>query len=119
MTFYEWLSKICETEKPGQSIIAYNFGIFETEEGYTIYLTGSTEFDEEDSEWATNEDFTPQSKYFPLSEDFSQLNWENALKKIELMLKDFVNSETYNHSFFSKAKAITTGFDDGDLILIR
>jgi hypothetical protein len=75
MTFQEWLTKLSKTEKPDKSIIAYNFGIFETTEGYTVYLIGSKEFEEDDSDWATNEDFVPQLKYFPLPVELNQLEW--------------------------------------------
>jgi len=48
MTLENWLLNICDTESPDKSIIGFNFGLFESEDGFTIYLTGSKEFDEDD-----------------------------------------------------------------------
>jgi hypothetical protein len=39
--FNLWLEDIIKTENPSKDIIAYNFGVFETPEGYEIYLVGS------------------------------------------------------------------------------
>jgi len=120
MTFQDWLQSICITEKPHKSIIAYNVGIFESVDGYMVYLIGSKEFDEEDSDWATNEDFIPKNKYYRLpKQEFKDMKWDEVQTKIEQMLKDFINSDTFKRSFFSEAKAITTGFDDGDLIRVK
>ena len=116
MTLENWLFDLCDTESPDKSIIAFNFGLFESEDGYTIYLIGSKEFDEDDPDWATNIDFEPEEKYFPLAtEDYNHLKWEQVLQKIKTQLEDFSKTDKFKSSFFSKAKAITTGFDDGDL----
>lgn len=120
MTLQEWLFRICVTEKPEKSIIAYNFGLFETENGYTIYLTGSKEYDKNDSDWATNNDFEPSITNYPLpSSEYKSLKWEQVLDKIKSQIKDFTKTDKFKNSFFAKAKAITTGFDDGDLIKIK
>lgn len=90
MTIKNWLQNIVQTEKPSASIIAFNFGLFETEEGYSLYLICSSEFDEDDADWATTEDFTPIDKYLPLlQEEFSDLKWNDALAKVETELQEF------------------------------
>jgi hypothetical protein len=120
MTLQEWLFKLCDTETPDKSIIAYNFGLFETENGYTIYLIGSKEYDKDDQDWATNNDFEPSLKYYPLpTSEYKNLKWEKVLERIKSQLKDFTKTDKFKNSFFAKAKAITTGFDDGDLIKIK
>ncbi|MFL9483369.1 hypothetical protein ACI6Q2_11375 [Chitinophagaceae bacterium LWZ2-11] len=119
MSFQQWLYNICDNENPDKSIIAYNFGIFETETGYSVYLTGSNHFDKNDPDWATNENFIPKTKYYSLpASDYKDLTWEEILETIRLHLQDFINTEKYKNSFFINAKAITTGFDDGDLIYL-
>jgi hypothetical protein len=119
MTLEGWLFNLCDSEAPKKSIIAYNFGLFETEDSYSIYLIGSNEFDENDSDWATNSDFEPKDKYFQLpAKDFKKLSWQQVLDQIESELKTFSKSAKFRNSFFSKAQAVTTGFDDGDLVRI-
>lgn len=120
MTFNDWLVKISQTETPEKTIVAYNFGLFETENGYTVYLIGSKEFDKDDSDWALNHDFEPKLKYYPLPEKiYKSLKWEEVLMKVKSQLIDFKKSFHFKKSFFSKAKAITVGFDDGDLERIK
>lgn len=116
--FQNWLAKIIESENPDESIIAYYFGIFKGEAHYTVYLIGSSSYDPQDSHSASNNDFEPTNKYFDLPNDFDNLRWNVVLEEVEKYLKDFVASASYVNSFFTKAKVIATGFDDGDLIEI-
>lgn len=120
MVLQDWLKHICTTESPDESIIAFNFGLFETPNGYTIYLVGSTYYDEEDDDWACEEDFVPAKKYCELpTSDFSHLKFDAVQEKLSAILISFMETEVFNNSFLSKATAITIGFDDGNLELIR
>lgn len=120
MTLINWIEKNIQVEKPDSSIAAYNFGLFESPEGYTIYLIGSKEFDADDSDWATVEDFTPKNKYYILPPaEYKDLKWDQAFAKVESIIKGFMKSETYKNSFLAKAKAVTVGFDDGDLVRLQ
>lgn len=116
--FENWLVQIINSESPNESIVAYYFGIFEGDAHYTIYLIGSTSYTPEDSDWASSNDFEPINKYFVLPSDFDHLSWNEVVEEVEKCLKDFVITTTYENSFFSKAKMIATGFDDGDLVEI-
>ena len=120
MTFNNWLTQICKAEKPDKSIIAYNFGLFETSKGYTVYLVGSKIYDTEETDWATEEDFVPALKYYELQPfEFKNLQFEAVQNKIKQMIKNFMKTDIYKKSFFTKAIAITIGFDDGDLEKIK
>lgn len=55
--------------------------------GVTICLSGSTEFDEDDYDWACNEDYVPVNKYFNLEgQEYTGLDWQIALNKVEELL---------------------------------
>jgi hypothetical protein len=117
--FLKWTEKINQTERIDSSIVAYNFGLFESTKGYIMYLIGSKSFDKEDEDWATNVDFEPKEKYFELGKEFSKdKDWQEVLKYSEKLIADFVNSNDFRNSIFGNAKAITTGFDDGNLTVI-
>lgn len=116
---HNWISKICETEHPDDSIIAYHFGLFESDKGYTIYLAGSAEFDEDDSDWACNSDFEPEEKYLLLPDEFQNQSWEEVLDKAVASLTAYTTTATFQSSFLATVTAITTGFDDGDLVRIK
>ena len=75
MEINQWIHKIISTEHPPDSIIAYYFGLFESLDHYMIYLSGSAEYDKEDSDWACNYDFTPQDKYLRLQK-YAGMSWE-------------------------------------------
>ena len=84
----DWLLQIISTEKPSNDVIAYNIGVFETENGYSLYLIGASDFSEEDSDWACEETFTPKERYLLLpASDFKLGKWEAALKKIVKAVK--------------------------------
>jgi hypothetical protein len=119
MDFEKWIKKIVDSEHPNKDIIGYYFGIFESgTKEYTLYLSGSTEFDEEDEDWACNDDFEPKEKYLPLPQ-YKNLKWEEVLNEIVGILKKFIETNVYKNSFFLRAKGIATGFDEGNLILIK
>lgn len=117
--FHNWLNRINKTEAVSDSIIAFNFGLFESENGNTVYLIGSETFDEEDVDWATNVDFKPIEKYFELDSSLVKgKDWQEVLKVSEELVKNYLNSESLESSIFKNAEAVTTGFDDGELVRI-
>ena len=118
--FYQWIRSINANETPNNEIIAFRFGLFETENGITMYLVGSKEFDEEDEDWACNEDFEPKNKYLELPSEYVKgKKWENVLKDALIILRAFINSDEFKTSIFKNSVAIAAGFDDGDLNRIK
>jgi hypothetical protein len=113
----QWLTDIAKTESPSAGVIAFNIGLFEGEDGYTAYLTGSKEYDPDDPDWACNEDFTPARKYFKL-ESSAGKDWQVIESEIVNEAKGFLLSAAATKSFFATAKAVTVGFDDGDLVKV-
>lgn len=114
------IARLTKNEKPTADIVAFNFGLFGTEDGYTIYVIGAKTFDEEDSDWATELDFEPKDKYLEINPDETRgLEWNEVLEKAMLTIEQFVSSDKFNGSFMRNAEAITTGFDDGDLLRIK
>jgi hypothetical protein len=119
-TFAEWIEKINENETVDNSIIGFNFGLFETTNGFEMYLIGSKTFDKDDEDWATNVDFEPKQKYFQFGKEFSaDKDWQEILKITETLIFNYVSSEKFKTSIFANAKGITTGFDEGNLTIIK
>jgi hypothetical protein len=119
--FNDWLIKIIKTESPDSSIIAINFGIFESDKGFQLYLAGFKDYDKDNDDWATGlGDFSPKDKYLKLPDnDFKGLEWDSAQTKVTDLIKGFMSTDSYEGTFLDKAIAITTGFDDGDLMKIK
>jgi hypothetical protein len=119
--FNDWLIKIIKTESPDSSIIAINFGIFESDKGFQLYLAGFKEYDKDSDDWATGlGDFSPNDKYFKLPDyDFKGLEWDSVQTKVVDLIKRFLSTDSYKGTFLDNAISITTGFDDGDLMKVK
>ena len=48
----DWLLELSHNEVIPENIVALNFGIFESENGYCVYLIGSESYDVDDDDWA-------------------------------------------------------------------
>lgn len=110
----EWILSINEEEELSKEIKALNFGLFEP---YGIELIGAIEYDAEDDDWACEEDFVPNQRQCPNVEVSSDIKWEEFLNTIVIILKELIIELDYLDLF--KVEHITTGFCDGDLVLIR
>ena len=118
--FKDWVEEISANETISSNITAFNFGIFETENGYSLYLIGSENYDENDDDWATEVDFEPSHKYFEIDPLITKgKSWEQVLKLSNDVVSRYVKSDSFKSSILKNAKAITIGFDEGDLIRIK
>ncbi len=118
--FTEWLDNINQIEKVDNSVIGFNFGLFETTNGFEMYLIGSKKFEIDDDDWTTHVDFEPKQKYFQFGKEFStDKDWQAIQQISEKLIRSYVGSEKFKTSLFANAKGITTGFDDGNLTTIK
>jgi hypothetical protein len=115
--FENWLNKISRTISPPPEILAFNFGIFEGEEGYTVYLTGSRIFDPKDPDWACQVDYEPEENYLCF-EDSSRMDWTTVQTLVETLVRDYLENHP-EAPLLDPNPSITVGFDDGDLVQIR
>ena len=61
--FFSRITEIITTDNPDKSIIAYNIGLMQTQNGYSSYFMGTKNYDENDSDWACDfGDYTPPKK---------------------------------------------------------
>jgi hypothetical protein len=119
-----WLKQLTSLEPIPEEVIAINFGLFESFESITMYISGSTEWDPEDSDWATNNDYFPEGRYFN-SNIFSKISElltdeDTAYVGIYLTLAvaiSFIKQLKTESSItsFKNILHFSTGFDDGDL----
>lgn len=115
-----WLNAIEKNEGvPPDEVIAFNFGLYEAESGYMMYLVGGFEYSEENDDWACIELLSSKNFYFELPVELQSRSWIFVLDHCASLFKELEAEGKLNKCFLSKAKAITTGFDDGDLIKIR
>jgi hypothetical protein len=115
-----WLNNIQKIDGiPPKEVIAFNFGIYESETGYKIYLVGSFEYDENDDDWACIEMPTKSHRYFDLPKELQSKAWDEILTACANSLIELEKEGKLKIDLFKNAIAITAGFDDGELIKIR
>lgn len=115
--FSDWLNKTLEQKLPS-GIIAFNFNLYEgAEETYDIQLTGSDDFDEDDSDWACTDYFTTGEDicHIPRTDDIKA--WEKGFDYITSMVNRYL-AEGKNANILKAVSAIAIGFVDGDLDII-
>jgi hypothetical protein len=113
-----WLERVSAKEEPPKSVVAFNVGLLETEDGYSAYLVGADRFDEDDSDWACEESFTPKERYLAIPRGTFK-KWEAVQAAVVDATRKFLTSAVGKKSFLAKAKAVTVGFDDGDLERVK
>lgn len=123
--FQSLLSSIFKKDPLPSTIIALNLGILESNEGTSYYISGSSEWSKESSDWACNNDYFPEQRYIDLliHDKIDELSEENydayiflALSIAALYLIEFFENNKDQFINFHRPKLfISTGFDDGDI----
>jgi len=116
----EWLKNIENQDgTPPDSVIAFNLGLMESDQGFLMYFVGAFEYSEDDDDWACIEPPRKPYRYLRLPDKVQNESWETILDLCKSALTELENDGSLNTTLIKKAKAITTGFDDGELIKIR
>lgn len=116
----KWLEVIEQNDgTPPEEVIAFNFGLFESNQGWMMYLVGGFEYSEDDDDWACIELPKDDYRYYRLPDKLQTKSWEEILKLTVFTLKELEKEGLLNKTLLKKAKAITTGFDEGELSKIR
>jgi hypothetical protein len=106
----EWLSALCTTEPPEESVVVYDFGLFESSVGNVIFLVGSKEYRKGQLS-ISKIDFEPTDMYFNLpADEYGSLNSEEVKAKLLKQIIEFTKTDQFRNSFFNNAKLILTDF---------
>ena len=115
-----WLNNIQKIDGiPPIEVIAFNFGIYESEAGYKIYFVGSFEYDENDDDWACIKMPTESHRYFDLPKELQIKDSDEILTVCAKSLTELEKEGNLKIDLLKNAIAITIGFDEGELIKIR
>lgn len=113
-TIKDWILRINDEEILPNNIKALNFGIFEP---YGIELIGSSTYDLEDDDWACEEDFVPEERVCNELNISDEHDWQTVLNEIQLILKELIDE--LKDLPLLNVNHITTGFSDGDLVVVK
>lgn len=107
----EWLVNICDNEKPLKTISTFNFCLFESQDEYTVCLTGTNNYELSQNYTTTRIEFLPKAMHYSLPEnEYKNMTREKVLETLTLQLKRFTTTEKFKHSFLSGAQSITTSW---------
>ena len=98
----DWLLELSHNEVIPENIVALNFGIFESENGY----------------WACDVDYEPVDKYLNIEGVDVGVDSDKFLNEVITILLDIISLEKVS-AWLLHTKYITVGFDDGVLEKIR
>jgi len=116
----DWLKNIEKKDgMPPNSVIAFNLGLMESDQGYMMYFVGAFEYTVDDDDWACIEPPTKPYRYLKMPDKVQNESWETILELCKKTLTELESDGTLNTTLIKNAQAITTGFDDGVLEKIR
>ena len=116
----EWLKKIAAAESMPQDIVAVNIGMFESDNGYGVYMCGFKEYDGEDDDWTCKPEYEPREKYLMLAgRGFESMVWETLLHQMILALKEILEYGCESVRHFFDGRIVTAGFDEDKLFRVK
>lgn len=113
ISMHDWLSAICNLEKPEKAIEFYSIYMYESvyrgDTANVLVIAGLNK-DNERAVPTTKIDFYPFDIYFRLPNDYKNLDHQGLIDTLNKQLNDFINSEKFKKSFLAHSKYITTNF---------
>ncbi|WP_462152571.1 hypothetical protein [Pseudoalteromonas xiamenensis] len=116
--FTKWINKALETEIP-KEVVAFCFNLSETSVGFKMELIGSSEFDNENPDWACEEIFEAKPREIEISSKFCGKNWEQCLNNSVLLITKYLGSNQSGAKILNNSLGVAVGFVDGDLEIIK
>ena len=114
--FAQWLDLVLSPELP-EGIAAFNFNLYEDAEDshlFAVQLIGAPSYDPNLPDWACEELYTTGEYLFLLR----SLDWESCLDACCALVKKYLELGLLRQKLLA-ARAVTAGFVDGDLVVVR
>ena len=116
----KWLAEVEKMDGiPPADVVVFHLGVYKSDEGFVMYLVGGFEYTEENDDWAHLEMPKQDYRYWLLPENVQDKPWQLAVEYAKNTLLELEEEGKFDNNILMHAKAITTGFDEGDIIKIR
>lgn len=119
--FTNWLDNLLENNDMPENTQAFNFNLYEEEDGdfiYGVQIIASDRFDAADDDWACYEIWSSEEDVFCVSTaDETDKGWQQAQKFITEMVCDYLENGKYRNILLN-SKGIGIGFVDGEIDII-
>ena len=117
--FNDWITNMNGELDDRSDVVALNFGIIETPNSHSVYLIGSSKYDEHDDYWACDEDFVAKDKYFEFKQnEIAGKNGEQIESLVGELIRNFISTSSFGESILNQVQTLTYGFDEGTLTKI-
>ena len=111
VNFEDWLTFIITNEKPSKAIETYNIDVFERQDTYTLCLTGVNKYDISSTHHQIKIEYNSNEKFFQLpTGDIEGLKRDQVFENLTSRLNEFMITDKFQRSFFTKAKSINTSW---------
>lgn len=120
--FADWLDNLLENNDMPENTQAFNFNLYEEEEGeyvYGVQIIASDRFDaDDDGDWACYEIWSSEEDIFCVSAaDEDDKGWQAFLKFMTEIVCDYLENGKHKDILFN-SKGIGIGFVDGEIDII-
>ena len=98
-------------------VVAYNFNIYEHDNGFAVQIVGTNSFDLTDEDWACDEAFSSGEDLFDLPRSVFGTEWQGGLDAANLLVKNYLQHGK-QAEVMKAACGVGVGFVDGNIELV-
>ncbi|WP_297091017.1 hypothetical protein [uncultured Draconibacterium sp.] len=119
-TLTSWLNEIEKNDGiPPKEVVVFNFGIYQSDEGYVMYLVGGFEFTETNDNWAHLEMPKQDYRYLLLPAMVQDKPWQLVVEYCKNTLLEMESEGLLRKNLLKNAQFLTIAYDEGELYRIR
>ena len=111
--FTAWLDRAMSQPMP-PGLAAFQFNLAEAFQKFQIDVIGATHYDPDDSDWACDEAFTSQPRFFDLPHSAVGSRWQDVQQLVSQFVASYIRTAS-SSSPLRSVTAVTVGFVDGEL----
>lgn len=110
-TINDWLTHLCNTEKPQTQNAIYEFGFYRSQGQYIVYLISKNNPINSDKKF---KEFGPFYFGVPAQEHIGMnyKQYQHVQDSLFSQIKEFTKTEKFKHSFLAKSQAIVANMDE-------
>jgi hypothetical protein len=102
------------TQPMPPGLAAFNFNLAEAYKKFQVDVIGALHYDPEDRDWACEEEFASEPRFFDLPHAQVGSRWEDVQRLVSQFVADYIRAAP-SSSPLRSVTAVTVGFVDGEL----
>jgi len=98
--------------------IALNFNLYEAVDSVHSDFIGAPMYDAQNEDWACEEVFAAQPRFFEMPHSIVGSDWRTALATVAEFIRAYLNNQSNCGARLRESQAVTVGFVDGNLVRV-